>query len=88
MNNAPMTYFQDEDVLYLAISEGQEANSVELYPNVTAELNDKDELIGLEILEASTFVRDYILETAQVKLLNLHHAKPTQMNPGKIQSSL
>jgi uncharacterized protein YuzE len=75
MNNAQMTYFQDEDVLYLAISEGQEANSVELYPNVTAELNDKDELIGLEILEASTFVRDYILETAQVRLLNLHHAK-------------
>jgi uncharacterized protein YuzE len=81
MNNAQMTYFQDEDVLYLAISEGQEANSVELYPNVTAELNDKDELIGLEILEASTFVRDYILETAQVRLLNLHHV---QMNQGKI----
>jgi len=71
MNNAKMTYFQDDDVLYLAISEGEEANSVELYPNVTAELNDKDELIGLEILEASTFVRDYILETAQVRLLNL-----------------
>ncbi|MEN8220493.1 MAG: DUF2283 domain-containing protein [Pseudomonadota bacterium] len=81
MNNAQMTYFQDEDILYLAISEGQEANSVELYPNVTAELNDKNELIGLEILEASTFVRDYILETAQVKLLNLHQA---QMNQGKI----
>ncbi|MEN8217054.1 MAG: DUF2283 domain-containing protein [Pseudomonadota bacterium] len=47
MNNAQMTYFKDEDVLYLAFSEGQEANSVELYPNVTAELNDKDELIGL-----------------------------------------
>jgi len=47
MNNAQMTYFQDEDILYLAISEGQEANSVELYPNVTAELNEKNELIGL-----------------------------------------
>jgi len=81
MNNAQMTYLKDEDILYLAISEGQEANSVELYPNVTAELNDKNELIGLEILEASTFVRDYILETAQVKLLNLHHV---QMNQGKI----
>jgi len=88
MNNAQMTYFKEEDVLYLAISEGQEANSVELSPNVTAELNDKDELIGLEILEASTFVRDYILETAQVRLLNLRHANPAQMNQGKIQSSL
>lgn len=56
MNNAKMTYFKDEDILYLDNSDGQEANSVELYPNVTAELNDKDELIGLEILEASTLI--------------------------------
>jgi len=34
MNNAKMTYFKNEDVLYLAISEGQETGSVELYPNV------------------------------------------------------
>ncbi|RKZ53419.1 MAG: DUF2283 domain-containing protein, partial [Candidatus Parabeggiatoa sp. nov. 3] len=27
MNKAQMTYFKDEYVLYLAISEGQEANS-------------------------------------------------------------
>jgi len=33
MNNAKMTYFK-EDVLYLAILEGQETESVELYPNV------------------------------------------------------
>jgi uncharacterized protein YuzE len=66
-----MTYFREEDVLYLTLSEGSEAGSVELYPNVTAELNDKGELIGIEILEASTFIRDYILETAQVKLLSL-----------------
>lgn len=84
MNNAQMSYFKEEDILYLAISEGQEANSVELYPNVTAELNDKDELIGIEILQASKFVRDYILETAQVKLLNLHHAKPVQMSQEKM----
>jgi uncharacterized protein YuzE len=71
MNNANMTYFREEDILYLTISEGNEAGSVELYPNVTAELNEKGELIGIEILEASTFIRDYILETAQVKLLNL-----------------
>ncbi|HEC85421.1 MAG: DUF2283 domain-containing protein [Candidatus Parabeggiatoa sp. nov. 1] len=71
MNNAQMNYFQEEDILYLAISEGQETGSVELYPNVFVELNDKGELIGIEILEASKFIRDYILETAQVKLLSL-----------------
>jgi uncharacterized protein YuzE len=31
MNNAKMTYFKEEDVLYLAISEGKETNSVELF---------------------------------------------------------
>ncbi|OQY53709.1 MAG: DUF2283 domain-containing protein [Candidatus Parabeggiatoa sp. nov. 2] len=77
MNNANMTYFKEEDVLYLAISEGEEAGSVELYPNMTAELNDKGELIGIEILDATTFIRDYILETAQVKLLSLPVAVPS-----------
>jgi uncharacterized protein YuzE len=77
MNNAKMTYFKKEDVLYLAISEGQETGSVELYPNVIGELNNKGELIGIEILEATKFIRDYILETAQVKLLNLPVAMPS-----------
>jgi uncharacterized protein YuzE len=77
MNNANMTYFKEEDVLYLTISEGEEAGSVELYPNMTAELNDKGELIGIEILDATTFIRDYILETAQVKLLSLPVAVPS-----------
>ena len=46
-------------------------------PMFFVELNDKGELIGIEILEASKFIRDYILETAQVKLLNLPVAMPS-----------
>lgn len=34
------------------------------------ELNDKGELIGIEILEASSFIRDSILESAQAKMLD------------------
>ena len=70
MNKTKMTYFRDEDVLHLVISEENEANSVELSPNITAELNENGELIGIEILEASSFIRDSILETAQAKVLN------------------
>ncbi len=66
-----MTYFRDEDVLHVVISEEKESNSVELSPNITAELNNKGELIGIEILKASSFIRDSILETAQAKMLNL-----------------
>ncbi len=71
MNKTRMTYFKDEDVLHLAVSDAKEAGSVELSPNVTAELNDKGELIGIEILEASSFIRDSILEAAQARMLDL-----------------
>lgn len=62
MNKPKMFYFEKEDILHLVITEEEEANSVELTPNITAELNEKGELIGVEILNASTFVRDAILE--------------------------
>jgi uncharacterized protein YuzE len=69
-----MTYFQQEDILYFLISEGKEAGSVELSPNITAELDENGELLGIEILEASTFIRDFLLDAAQAKLLNLSAA--------------
>ena len=34
-----MTYFAENDTLHLIISEEDEAGSVELSPNITAELN-------------------------------------------------
>ena len=70
MNKTRMTYFKDEDVLHLVISDAKEANSVELSPNVTAELNEKGELIGIEILEASSYIRDSILEAAHTRMLD------------------
>ncbi|MDJ0509392.1 MAG: DUF2283 domain-containing protein [Crocosphaera sp.] len=66
-----MNYFKEEDILHLLISEEAEAGSVEISPNVTAELNAAGELIGVEIINASTYMRDFILESAQAKLLNL-----------------
>jgi uncharacterized protein YuzE len=71
MNKPKMSYFEQEDILHLVITEEEEANSVELSPNITAELNEQGELIGIEILQASTFVRDAILEGVQARLLNL-----------------
>jgi len=66
-----MFYFEKEDILHLVMTDEEEANSVELSPNITAELNEQGELIGIEILQASTFVRDSIMEAVQAKLLNL-----------------
>lgn len=66
-----MVYFEKEDILHLAISEEPESNSLELSPNITAELNADGELIGIEILNASTFIRDSILESAHAKMLEV-----------------
>lgn len=71
MTKPKLSYFEREDILHLAISEEEEANSIELSPNITAELNEKGELIGIEILNASTFVRDAIMEGVQAKVLHL-----------------
>lgn len=75
MNESRMTYFQKEDILYLLFSQGKEASSIELSPNITAELDEHGELLGLEILNASAFVRDLLLDTTQAKLLRL--SQPT-----------
>ena len=75
MSKAHMAYFEKDDVLHLAISDESEAGSVEVSPNITAELNSKGELIGIEILRASTFVRDSVLDSVQAKMLDLADAK-------------
>ena len=76
MNHPRMTYFEKDDVLHLSISNEKEAGSIEIAPNVTVELNDKGELIGVEILEASRFVRDTVLESAQGRMLQLPMSRP------------
>lgn len=75
MDKRRMTYFEKEDILHLSISDDPEVGSVEISPNITAELNEKGQLIGIEILDASTYLRDSILESVQAKMLQLSEAK-------------
>ena len=74
MNKARIRYFEEEDVLHLVITDEPESRSVELSPNITVELNDKNEMIGVEILNASSFLRDAVLESIQAKTLQLIEA--------------
>ena len=76
MNLPELFYFEKEDILQFVVSEDKEANSVELSPNITAELNTKGELIGIEVLNASIYLRDFFTQTAQAKLLNLTSPEP------------
>ena len=75
MNKVHLAYFEKDDVLHLAISDEPEAGSIEISPNVTAELNAKGELIGIEILCASIFVRDSVLESVQGRMAKLAEAR-------------
>jgi uncharacterized protein YuzE len=71
MNKTRVRYFEQEDVLHLIISDEPEFRSIELAPNITVELNEKNEIIGVEILKASAFLRDTVLESIQAKTLQL-----------------
>ena len=76
MNKPRIVYFDQEDILHLVISDERETNSIELSPNITVELNDKGEMIGVEILNASIFMRESILESIQAQLLHFPTAQP------------
>jgi len=69
MSEPNLQYFEEEDVLHLVLSEEKESGSAEIGPHITAELNENGEIIGVEILNASRFIRDTILDSAQVRLL-------------------
>jgi len=59
MREPKLAYFSEEDVLHLVVSEEEEANSVEVSPDIIAELNDRGELIGIEILHAGRVLRRF-----------------------------
>ena len=72
-----MVYFEQEDILQLKISDEPEKGSMKLGPNITAELNVDGELIGLEILNASAFIRDSVVKSFQAKMLSFAKAEKT-----------
>ena len=74
MNKARIRYFEKEDVIHLVITDEPESRSVELSPNITVELNEKNEMIGIEILNATAFLRDAVLDSVQAKTLQLIEA--------------
>ena len=74
MNETRLRYFEQEDILHLIISDEPESRSVELSPNITVELNDKNEMIGVEILKASGCLLDTVQESLQAS--SFHVIRP------------
>jgi len=59
MNDFKVFYDEEEDVLYLA-KEGEEAEVVEISPGVNMELDNKGNLIGVELFNASYMFKDVL----------------------------
>lgn len=76
MNKPRMIYFEQEDILHIAITEGEEEASYELGPNVTVELDSNNEVIGVEIINASDFLRDTVLESVQARISHIFQPSP------------
>lgn len=50
-------YDKDNDVLYFGVQSGIEEEFVEIAPGVSAELDNKKNVIGIEVLNASKILR-------------------------------
>ncbi len=68
MKRIRLRYFEQEDVLHLVVSDELEKSSIELSPNITVELNDDNEMIGVEILKATGFFLALLQESLQGSL--------------------
>ena len=52
-----INYDSESDVVYIVIKKGPEATIEEVSPGINVELDEKGEIIGIEILRASKFFK-------------------------------
>lgn len=65
-----LKYWEKEDILHFLFGEGDDyVYSVEVFPGVTAEVSTEGEVIGLEILDASKFIKGMVFDSVQAKIL-------------------
>ena len=57
MNRSTVYYDPQSDVLYFLMQDGEEARFVEVAEEVNMELDEEGQLLGVEILNASRFLR-------------------------------
>ena len=57
MNKPTVHYDPQSDVLYFLIRDGEEERFVEVAEGVNVELDEEGQLLGVEILNASRFLR-------------------------------
>ena len=61
-SNGRLSYYPKSDVLHYVVREGEEFASREVSPGITLELDERGKLIGIEILDASQFMRQFVVK--------------------------
>ncbi len=56
-------YDKDSDSLFIYLGEGEEESFEEVVPGINIEMNSSGNIIGVEILKASRFMKDIKKET-------------------------
>ena len=60
MKKPLVNYDSQEDILYIVAKKGKEEEFVEIAPGINVELDEKGEVIGFEILNASGFLKPVV----------------------------
>jgi uncharacterized protein YuzE len=60
MGRKLVNYDDKSDVLYIGIKKGVEEEFVEVAPGVNVEINERGEVIGIEMLNTSKFLKSVI----------------------------
>ena len=64
-------YYADSDMLYIRLADGISTNSEEVAPDIVLDFGDDDQVIGIEIEDASNHVDLAKLEVASLPIVDL-----------------
>jgi uncharacterized protein YuzE len=59
-NNSLVNYDSKSDIIYIVTKEGSEEEFIEIAPGINVELDENGEVIGIEILNASEFLKPIV----------------------------
>ena len=66
-----LQYHSDTDMLYIQLTAGTSTESEEVVPGIVLDLNERNQVIGIEIEDASTFIDLSRLEVSALPIVNL-----------------
>ena len=66
-----LQYHSDTDMLYIQLTAGTSTESEEVVPGIVLDLNEQNQVIGIEIEDASTFIDLSRLEVSALPIVNL-----------------